>query len=311
MGLAVLSRYPHHGCQSFDVDALDIFQQLRHFYPTLDANHPVRRLLQVHTYKTESINHHSALSLYPEGGMLHRMSPFPYEELQRVFAMAAASYRFRTWPEEREAFDLPDGLKDRLPIFQDGLDLWRALYRWVSGYLGVFFPTDADVQGDPGLQEYWKFSRTPLYAAALGRPLSKASLTDQITRAVFDATAMHEFVGGVVGYTTDPAGAVLQVRPGLDMAGLQQFVQVNSLVAGTGMPMPMLMPSGQPGDEDWLPQLRLGQASDVHVERLHAELMRDLGAVSTAIGQRNSPAGARMHPFEKMDPGTHERSLSL
>jgi hypothetical protein len=279
-------------------------------YETLDVNHPVRRLLQVHTYKTQSINHHSALSLYPQGGMLHRMSPFPYEELQRVFATAAAEYRFQTWPEEYESFDLPNHLKDSLPIFQDGLDLWRALNRWVSGYIGIFFRTDADVQGDPGLQEYWKFSRTPLYAAALGRPLSKASLTDQITRAIFDVTAMHEFVGGVVGYTTDPAGAALQVRPGLDMAGLQQFVQVNSLVAGTGMPMPMMIPSGQEGDEDWLPQLLLGQASDERVKKLHAELMRDLHAVSAAIGKRNSP-GARIHPFEKMDPLTHERSLSL
>merc|ERR1712238_448524 len=121
------------------------------------------------------------------------MTPFTYEELQRVFATAAEGWKFQTWPQEYEAVQLPEDVKSKLPIYQDGLEVYAAIPE-----------------------------------------LSKQALIDQLTRGIFDVTAYHEFVGYVVAYTTDPAGGSLQVRPGLDMADLQEFLAVNSLVAGTG-----------------------------------------------------------------------------
>merc|ERR1712151_1376766 len=121
--------------------------------------------------------------------------------------------------------------------------------------------------------------------------LSKAALTDHITRVVFDVTAMHEFVGCVVSYTTDPAGAALQVRPNLNMADLQEFVQVNSLVAGTGMPMPMLVPTGVEGDKPWLPLLNLTGTQDescfAKVTALYHTLQEKLKRLSAEIKRKN------------------------
>mmetsp|Transcript_15068 Transcript_15068/g.40622 ORF Transcript_15068/g.40622 Transcript_15068/m.40622 type:complete len:1094 (-) Transcript_15068:78-3359(-) len=283
---------------------------------TLGPWHPVRRLLQVLTYNTPSINHNSALSLYPESGMLHRMSAFPYEELRRVFASGASNFRFRTWPQEYKDMTLPEDVKSKLPMFEDGLQVWSALYDFMAGYIGVYFKNDEDVTADKGLQEYWKFTCSPQYAQALPA-LSRTALIDQLTRGAFDVTAYHELVGDVVAYTTDPAGAALQVRPGADMADLQEFLQVNSLVAGTGTPMPMFVPSGEKGDEDWLCQLDLskgGVHSPKHFEEvssLYRTMMDRMREISQDVRRRNAPGGGREMPFGQMDPLNLERSVSL
>lgn len=280
---------------------------------TLGPDHPVRRLLQIVTYNTYSINHNSALSLFPEAGMLHRMSCFHYEQLQGVFAHAAETWSFKTWPEVYAETQLPEGVKAKLPIFEDGLPLWQALCDFVAGYISAYYPGDAEVQADKELQEYWKFRCVPQYARQLP-PLAKQALIDQIARGIFDVTVLHEIVGDVVEYTTDPAGAALQVRSGADMADLQQFLQVNSLVAGTGTPMPMFVPSGETGDEEWLPQLDIGLDGGrpfAQVSALYKTLMETLRRLSAEVRQRNAPGNGRPRPFLQMDPLNMERSVSL
>merc|ERR1712183_944305 len=105
-------------------------------------------------------------------------------------------------------------------MFQDGLPYWALLHDFYSKYVNIYYETDDHIKSDSELQDYWKFACVPQFAKSMPS-LSKASLTDHITRVVFDVTAFHEFVGCVVSYTTDPAGASLQVRPGLDMCDLQ------------------------------------------------------------------------------------------
>jgi len=277
----------------------------------LRPKHPIRLLLQAITYNTFSINHNSALSLFPESGMLHRMSPFPYDQLQAIFAHAANTWRHQTWPQVYEETQLPDAFKAKLPIFEDGLPVWQALHDFVAAYVSLHYKDDAAVSGDSELQEYWKFSCVPQYAQGLP-PLSRVALTNQITRGMFDVTAYHELVGDVVVYTTDPAGAALQVRPGRDMADIQQFFQVNSLVAGTGTPMPMFVPSGEPGDEDWLSHLDTGEIAKLpQVSAIYKTMMDRLKQVSAQIHKRNGPGGGRERSFGQMDPLVLERSVSL
>eukprot|EP00931_Biecheleriopsis_adriatica_P033221 TRINITY_DN19287_c0_g2_i1.p1 TRINITY_DN19287_c0_g2~~TRINITY_DN19287_c0_g2_i1.p1 ORF type:complete len:1157 (-),score=244.32 TRINITY_DN19287_c0_g2_i1:492-3911(-) len=282
---------------------------------TLNPNHPIRRLLQVLSYNTFKVNHRSAMVLFPEQGELHRMSPFKYEELMRIFKFAAESYHFQTWPQVYEEMDLPADEKAKLPIFEDGLEIWASMHKFCSGYVGVYYATDDDVRNDAELQKYWTFNCVPHYAQGLPK-LSRASLVDQLTRAMFDVTALHEFVGGVVEYTTDPAGAVMQVRKGLDMSDLQQFVIINSLVASTGAPMPMLIASGEEGDEEWLPQLDLTAATAkgaehfAAVSRLQQCFIEELKTVSGNVQKRNM-SGSREHPFRRMDPILFERSVSV
>merc|ERR1712217_310725 len=150
-----------------------------------------------------------------------------------------------------------------------------------------------------------------------GVPVTKASLAKQMTHAIFYVTCYHKLAGGVVGYTTDPEGAGMQVRPNLDMCDTRHFVQVNSLVAGTGTPMPMLVPSGQPGDEEWCSQLDLSQEDGTRaqewtkVKELHKTFMHKLKEQSNAVRAKNVRGKGRVHPFSAFDPLILERSVSL
>jgi len=239
------------------------------------------------------------------------MSCFPYDQLQAIFAHAAKTWRVQSWPQVYAETDLPEDVKSKLPIFEDGLHVWQAIFDFVAGYVSVHYTDDAAVQIDPELKEYWKFHQVPQYAKSLP-PLSRASLIDQIASGVFHVTAYHELVGDVVAYTTDPAGAALQVRPGRNMADLQQFMQVNSLVAGTGTPMPMFVPSGEVGDEDWLPHLSTSDGKAFsQVSALYSTLMDRLRRISSEVKWRNRPGGGREMPCGYMDPLSLERSVSL
>merc|ERR1711862_994746 len=110
-----------------------------------------------------------------------------------------------------ETTDLPAEVKDKLPIFEDGLPVFDALHKFCCAYTDLFYPTDDAVKSDAELCEYWKFKVAPQYTQGLP-PLSKAALIAQMAQGIFDVTAYHDFVGGVVEYTTDPAGAFFQVR---------------------------------------------------------------------------------------------------
>lgn len=182
-----------------------------------------------------------------------------------------------------------------------------------------FYTTDEDVTSDAELRAYWKFEHTPVYCQGLPE-LSKSALKDQLAKGIFDVTARHEFVGGVVEYTTDPAGAFFQVRHKRNMADMQQLIMTNSLVSATGIPMPKLIASGDAGDVDWLHHLDLTGGSVrpgweakekfEAITKLRAKLIEELHTISELIKGRNA-SGEREHPFGRFDPLLFDRSLSI
>jgi len=214
---------------------------------------------------------------------------------------------------------LPKDVKDKLPIFQDGLPVYEALHRFCSGYVDQFYATDNDVTSDAELRAYWKFEQTPLYCQGLPE-LSKSALKDQLAKGIFDVTAYHEFVGGVVEYTTDPAGAFFQVRAGRNMADTQQLIMTNSLVSATGIPMPKFIATGVAGDVDWLNHLDLTGGSvrpgwDAPekfqaITKMRENLINELKTISELIKGRNA-SGEREHPFGRFDPVLFDRSVSI
>ncbi|CAK0825318.1 unnamed protein product [Prorocentrum cordatum] len=188
------------------------------------ANHPIRRLLHVNMYDTASINYTSFWTLYPENGFLHHMTPWKHEGLVGAFDAAFSSFRYRTWPQTYEESDLPEDLKATMPMFEDGLAVWRMFREWHAAYINLYYEGDLEVLADPEIQQYWTFRCSPQYKKGLP-PLSKDALIDQVTHTVFWTCAFHEFVGSAVEFCTDPSGLFFQVRPGQNMADMQHMMQ--------------------------------------------------------------------------------------
>ena len=268
---------------------------------TLCPTHPVRRVLHVNTFNTARINAGSAKMLHPQGALLHRLSPFTGDGLHKAFDHAASVYKFQTWPQKVAASDLPQSVKDELPIFVDGLQVWNVMHEFYSGYVGLYYADDAAVQADAELSEYWKFELSPQYSTGLPE-LTKAGLADQLTHAVFGVTAYHEIVGSVIGYSADPAGVGFSVRPGLNMSDKQHLIGINSLAAQTGTPMPKFM-------ECWDRMLDLGEGSrHDEAKQLREQMVSQLQAVSADIKERNK---TRNHPYLELDPEQFECSVNL
>jgi len=326
----------HHLAWTHWVSANSFSTAIREALP---PNHPIRRVLHVNAFRTAKVNFGSFKTLYPEDGFLHRMSPLKYTGLTAAFDAAVKQYRFRPWPEylSQTAKELGQDVADSLPMFQDGIPLYNAMKEFYSQYVAVYYASDEDLQADAAVGEYWQFRCAPQYRERLhewaeqkvGTPcLTRETLSTHMAQVVFDVTAWHEFVGNVIGYVADPAGAALQVRPGHNMADLQQVTQMLSLVASTGAPMPMF------GD-DWSRLLDLRFLSEEEppidpaarftkmyteevkatVEGLHTELRDKLHKVSQLIEANNdrraNAEGGVTRPFRQFDPKYLECSVSL
>jgi len=267
----------------------------------LRPDHPIRRVMHVHQYNTAFVNMTSYSTLYAEHGFLHRLCPFQYKSLQHIFHDAADAFTYKTLPQQYEESDLPEEVKAKLPMFEDGLPLWRCMRDFYSKYVDIFYPTEDILLNDPEIKAYWEFKSCPPYTRGLPT-LSKSSFIDQLTQACFDVTAYHEFVGSAVPYLTDPAGAFMQVRPGCDMADLQHMMQTLSLASTTGSPMPLLL-------DDWSHLLKLPnkETTDKSLELWEA-YRKSLLTFAEEVEQRNAK---RSHAFPHYNPKNLECSVNL
>jgi len=271
----------------------------------LDPDHPVRRLLHVNLFNSALINYSSFTSLYPENSFLHRMCGFTYPALKLAFQHGLNTWEFITWPHRIERLELPADVKAMLPIVQDGLALWYALHHFYGRYVSLYYASDEAMQADAQLRAYWEFRCVPQYSKGLP-PLSRNALVDQITQAVFEVTAFHEFVGTVIGYSTDPAGGALNVRPDVVMADKQSFMQSLCLVSSTGRPMPLYL-------DDWSFLLDLGEGSVFpnkfqEAKALWQKMSDELWQLSAEVSAKNRE---RPQSFSAFDPQFLESSVSL
>jgi hypothetical protein len=60
----------------------------------------------------------------------------------------------------------PQGLwLDDYPYAQDGMDLWGALLAYFTGYLQLYYRSDADVASDTELQAWWRECKVRMVAS--------------------------------------------------------------------------------------------------------------------------------------------------
>eukprot|EP01043_Picozoa_sp_COSAG02_P027577 COSAG02_NODE_1634_length_11565_cov_4.754666_7_plen_1593_part_00 len=103
----------------------------------LDADHPVRRLLKVFTFRSGSINYTSTVTLMQENMLLHRASPFTLTGVLDAFEDAAATWRYETFPETVQAKEIADGVS--LPYLEDGLEVWQCYQKFFTAYVELYY----------------------------------------------------------------------------------------------------------------------------------------------------------------------------
>jgi arachidonate 15-lipoxygenase len=166
---------------------------------SLAPNHPVAVMLAAHTRTTLAINHSAKTDLIAPGGIVDSTFAPNIREFGRLVRSALLGYPLA---EANPRSDLgARGLLDKKilpehPYRDDALPLWDALFEYLSEYVSLYFPTDADVGDDQELQAFVRLLSAPQGGRLAGVPMVQTtqSLAQLLTTLVFIATAQHSAV---------------------------------------------------------------------------------------------------------------------
>lgn len=165
----------------------------------LAPNHPMAVMLVAHTRTTLAINHSAKTDLIAPGGTVDSTFAPRIREFGRLVRSALLSFPLteanpRSDLEARGLLDtsiLPDH-----PYRDDALPLWDALLDYLSEYVSLYYPTDAEVGADGELQDFVHLLSAHEGGRLAGVPAVQTaqSLAHLLTTLVFIATAQHSAV---------------------------------------------------------------------------------------------------------------------
>lgn len=161
--------------------------------------HPLSVLLTPHFDHTLAINDSAKFSLTaPDGTVDHCFGP----RIDQFGGLVRKALQTLSWQNldpnlelrSREVHD-PEALP-MYPYRDDALPVWKAIRDWVSDYVGHYYGTPEDVQGDEELQAFVREISSPDGGRIPGVPVPNTvnDLVELVTRIVFTASAQHSAV---------------------------------------------------------------------------------------------------------------------
>lgn len=279
----------------------------------LAPRHPLHRLLEPHFQGTLLINTGADATLVAPGGAVDSLLGPTIGGSIQISAAARNAWDFnaRIFPKDlaRRGVADADVLPD-YPFRDDGLLIWRALEQWVRSYVGVYYPTDAAVQGDSELQAFVlqasqyqaKDARGRLVGGGIKgigedgpRVLTRGYLVTMLTQIIWNGSAQHAAVNFPQGdqMVYPPAYPLYLAGPGPTRAGgftdadyLRQLphedyarLQINTAALLGGLHASKLGDYGRRGLGPWF--------GDAAARDALAVFQSDLARIEEVIAARN------------------------
>ncbi|XP_044273114.1 hydroperoxide isomerase ALOXE3-like [Varanus komodoensis] len=281
--------------------------------------HPIYKLLIPHTRYIFHINTLARTSLLQAGGLLDKATSTGREGMLKLLArgLQATSYT---------SLCLPDDLEDRgvtsLPNYyyrDDGMKIWAAIEKYVSGIVGFYYKSDAAVKGDSELQAWIHeiFTEGFLSRKSSGVPSSLETAPELIrflTMVIYCCSARHSAVNSgqfdFAAWIPNTPPTLRQPPPKVKGATtLQSVLDTLPDVSSTCSLLVVLsVVSNELGD-----LRRLGNYPDEHFtedepKRHIAAFQAQLAEISKEIKERN-----QMLPlsYSYMDPAVVENSVTV
>lgn len=219
---------------------------------SLDADHPVRRLLHPHYHLTLSTNNYKVPNLIKsDASALPNIFSFDRENIYKIMNDHAGSFDIGSMDVEAssEARGMAgatgvDGHPVNYPYQENVANMQKVIGDYVTSYLDAYYPNDAALQADPEMQTWYanleKYIPNGVSGYAGG--LTKEGVAKLCTVLIQTAAVEHENVGNITwNYTTLPQYIPSLVpkngsRPGVDVyqryinTSVLTFVPLNRLV---------------------------------------------------------------------------------
>ena len=256
-------------------------------------DHPLRRLLKPFTWRTITINYSATFSLCPERGFVHRAAALTSEALTAAFQESVGLIRYLTVPEligRKQA----EGMGDDFPWATDGLALYQVTHTFVEDYISQYFAGDT-VARDPQVKAFWAAVRAAAPGAGIPE-LSRVTLVELLAQFIWCVTGLHESVGALAEYLSNPAFMGTKIRPGREVSDVQASFQALLIGSLTGLVMPGILND--------FSHVCLDKAGAQAFDRFQVELH----ALATRIDEANK---TRRWPCNAFNPRFLECSISV
>lgn len=219
------------------------YASIKHLPPC----HPIRRLMNIFTFRTNKINNFAFLTLIPENSILHRSTGFEYDSMLAVFDNAFTKSNcwepFASRNMRQELLDMSsDG---KLPYHSEGVEYYNIVETFVREWLQAAGDAASDSFAIDFYNEIRKSTDQQQYKIPEYNGID--SMVNLLAQGIFTVTAYHEIIGTVIDYTNDPAFVSFRVREddenevAATEGDVQEFITKLQVTAGTGLKVPMLM----------------------------------------------------------------------
>lgn len=161
----------------------------------LDIAHPLRELLDRHSYGAMWINNYGFATLVSPGGFADTLLGLKFDGVARMLADSQAAW---SWNATRIKADIERrGLqKQFLPNFpyrDDGVALFDAVRTFTRAYVDVYYDNDTEVGRDEELSA-WFGEMTQFGVNGLPMPTTRDGLADFLAEFIFQAAVQHAAV---------------------------------------------------------------------------------------------------------------------
>ncbi|MEZ4238030.1 MAG: lipoxygenase family protein [Myxococcota bacterium] len=162
---------------------------------SLAPRHPLMVLLAQHAEGTLYINEVGAHTVFAPHGLLDWFTGTSQAGVRELARRSLEDFDFLSsrLPERLVNRGVSDPDLD-FPYRDDARLVWDALQTWVTGYVALYYRTDADVAAD-GEVAAWVLAASSADGGGIrglgGPPRTRANLVDLLTNLLFGASALH------------------------------------------------------------------------------------------------------------------------
>ncbi|XP_070810070.1 hydroperoxide isomerase ALOXE3-like [Pituophis catenifer annectens] len=281
--------------------------------------HPVHKLLIPHFRYTLHINILGRTHLLAPDGMLDKMIGTGFQGLSQLVARGLSKLTY-------SMLCLPDDLRDRgvdaLPNYhykEDGLKLWSAIESFVSGMIGLYYPSDGAVEKDMELQAWvaeifekcFHQRQSSGFPAHLG---TIAELTKYLTMMIFTCSARHasvnnsqfDFGAWMPNYPSTMRRPPPESKGGVTFANILETLPDVSTSCQTLLILWLL--SRERGDKRSLGYYPEEHFTEEGPKNVIAAFQKHLAKISQEIQERNRRLPL---PYNYLNPPEVENSISI
>jgi hypothetical protein len=247
--------------------------------------HCIRRLLKPYTYQLANVNLLS-LDLWGE----------PYSLAYRAFAFTERSWQTMLEDAQRNReggslndrflrSELREEMKEYLPMYKDGLELWRVVHKFVTLYLHECYPNHEIFDSDEELQHFWTYLRELQQDVAecskLG-PLTGNELIAYLSNTIFWVVAGGSLFTMSKYPDCDELRIPMKVSQHEPVADVQTLLQTSIINKLRRLPLPPLVDS-------WYHMIseHLSDAETEAMTMIYRDFQIDLRSLSERIGKSN------------------------